>query len=1369
MLHCRDIVRLTALATLLLVLSLVSAYIITHKAPNTSVVPTLMLLPTELRQTAVAALPTKPFSTASLTASLTITPTLSETLNRANTPIKLHASASASTAAASETLTLTNLSPPTEAPLPTVPPSNPVPNQIVIIFSSEASPEERTAYVQSIGGEVAQVIESLDTVVVETPQTVGELPISPFVAQIEPDYYVSALLAVPPSDPLYPDQWALSAIGAPEAWLSLAPNLPEMSVAVIDSGICAEHDDLRERILPGYDFVDDDNAPQDDLGHGCAVSGIIAANIDDNFGIAGIAPNARILPLRVLNTQGLGLYSDVAAAIVYAADNGAQIINLSLGGVNRSTTLESAIDYAISKGVIVIAAAGNTGSAVMFPASYAPVIAVGSIDQTLERSSFSSYGPEIDILAPGRGILTTNKDNTWSVFTGTSFAAPHVSAAAAVEWARGESLRLDGGILSIKGDAIVTTTPSPTATPSAELTETVTPTPLPLLTPIIDNPDDLLLVPGNAALSADAEQALREVLVRERGRSIAASNYYTVSALRQEDDWYFVSVVGLMLLDPDIGWRLEDANWFGLVLLYLTEGGTWQGAIEGASAFTELLAQVPVSILTVEAKQGIDPLQWDAQAVEVYRFPWQTGARMVYGSLGVHDNGFNGVVSGWKAVDFLSNGDTNAGYAPNRLLAAAAGSIGYVCRDETSVAIRIGSLFYTHLLDNSDLLTGMPFNQGDELGQMRSGSFNDRCGYASQGTSWFHVHWGFPNTNNAFPVEDWILNLSDSIWHRGSETRGPNSLFQAGSNNAPCSAPVLNSPTGGASLSSTAISFSWTAISGCTFSGYSLRVNDSANIDDTPIIDTSVMGTSYTAVIASQWHNRELWWGVRAANSATGAEWGTSHFRINIPDTTPPTGAMTAPTDGSYQRGPMIWLQADASDSGSGVNRVEFYVWLNQQWILLNTDSTAPYEYSWNINAIPEGSIWLSANIVDNAGNQSGIIWGTFVTIDRSLPAASGIGIYYNGLWYLRSSASSGSPNYLPAYGGFGIPLAGDWNGNGTDTVGVYNPSSGQWFLRNRNDNGGVDYPVFQYGGFGIPLVGDWDGNGTDTVGVYNPSSGQWFLRNSNSSGSADYAFQYGGFGIPLVGDWDGNGTDTVGVYNPSNGQWFLRNSNASGGVDYPIFQYGGFGTPVVGDWDGNGTDTVGIYNPAGGQWFLRNSNASGAPSYAPFVYGGFGVPVVGTWSIAGAFSLEDGAMTAFSGDWEAIMAEMSPFEESPQPPTATITPTATLLETGTATPSPSPTPTPLLTETPTFSAAWTPTDTATITASPMGMLTNTPTAATSPSPSGEPSFTASPSSTTAPLTSTPTETPIVPAATASLLPPELPTTVLSPEATQEG
>ena len=286
--------------------------------------------------------------------------------------------------------------------------------------------------------------------------------------------------------------------------------------------------------------------------------------------------------------------------------------------------------------------------------------------------------------------------------------------------------------------------------------------------------NEITLVAGTVDVDVGVESAVRQALFQAHD-AIPAANYHSISDIQTADSWLFVSVVGLQALDADLDWNLDDAIWAGLVLLRQDESGHWTGAVEGAEEFSLLLADVPEEGLDASSKQDLDPLRRPLIPASAYRFPWQSGSSMQYGVRGVHDAGF---FSGWKAVDFLSDGNTGAGHAPNRLLAAASGSISYVCRDGASVAIRIGDLLYAHLLDNGNLTIGHHFNQGDEIGQLRSGSFNDNCGWASQNANWFHVHWGFPNTGS-FEAGGWTLNLSDGLWRRGGETRGIYSWFEA--------------------------------------------------------------------------------------------------------------------------------------------------------------------------------------------------------------------------------------------------------------------------------------------------------------------------------------------------------------------------------------------------------------------------------------------------------------------------------------------------------------------------------------------------------------------------------------------------------------
>ena len=194
-------------------------------------------------------------------------------------------------------------------------------------------------------------------------------------------------------------------------------------------------------------------------------------------------------------------------------------------------------------------------------------------------------------------------------------------------------------------------------------------------------------------------------------------------------------------------------------------------------------------------------------------------------------------------------------------------------------------------------------------------------------------------------------------------------------------------------------------------------------------------------------------------------------------------------------------------------------------------------------------------------------------------PRVATIGIYNSPAFFLRNSNVGGiadiSFTFGPANLGL-IPIVGDWNGDGVDTIGLYDPAHGAFFLRNSNDGGVADITfTFGPGGMGfIPIVGDWNGDGVDTVGLYDPLHAAFFLRNSNNGGVADITFTFGpsnmGF-IPIVGDWDKDGVDTIGVYDPGHAGFFLRNTN-TGGIADLSFIYGPVGSgivPLAGNWDG--------------------------------------------------------------------------------------------------------------------------------------------------------------------------------------------------------
>jgi serine protease len=249
-----------------------------------------------------------------------------------------------------------------------------------------------------------------------------------------------------PNDPLYASkQWHLKRVGAERAWSYTCGQ--GVTVAVVDTGIAcfdkgpfSRGTDLAgTRCEGGWNFVTDTREAYDDQGHGTHVAGTIAQTTDNGVGAAGLAFCASLMPVKVLNKQGFGSVANVAEGIRFAADQGAQIINLSLGGPIKSAILKDAVDHALSAGVVIVAAAGNSGKKVGWPAAYPGVVAVSATDDTDKIAWFSSRGPELAIAAPGVGVTQQtvcnggrDKCEIFGTFNGTSMASPHVAGVAAM-------------------------------------------------------------------------------------------------------------------------------------------------------------------------------------------------------------------------------------------------------------------------------------------------------------------------------------------------------------------------------------------------------------------------------------------------------------------------------------------------------------------------------------------------------------------------------------------------------------------------------------------------------------------------------------------------------------------------------------------------------------------------------------------------------------------------------------------------------------------------------------------------------------------------------------------------------------------------
>jgi len=323
--------------------------------------------------------------------------------------------------------------------------------EIVVRFKSKIDDNFIDNFAKSINANVINVSTRINTAVFEfssnneARENLEKLNTNPIVDYAEPNYIYTNKYTV--SDPKSKEQNGLAIAGLAKAW-DITFGDPRIIIAIVDTGVDLKHPDLKNKLVQGYNVLTGGKTPpMDDNGHGTHAAGIAGADTNNRIGIAGTAPKCRIMPIKALDKVGNGNLFDVSLGIVWAVDHGARVLNLSLGGPNGKT-LERAVQYALMKNVVVVAAMGNDGkNKKAYPAAFKGVISVGSIDFDKTRSSFSNYGDWISVVAPGSNILSTmptynttmtefEKEKEYDYLDGTSMATPIVSGIVALMLSR---------------------------------------------------------------------------------------------------------------------------------------------------------------------------------------------------------------------------------------------------------------------------------------------------------------------------------------------------------------------------------------------------------------------------------------------------------------------------------------------------------------------------------------------------------------------------------------------------------------------------------------------------------------------------------------------------------------------------------------------------------------------------------------------------------------------------------------------------------------------------------------------------------------------------------------------------------------------
>ncbi|MBX3084951.1 MAG: S8 family serine peptidase [Anaerolineae bacterium] len=1009
------------------------------------------------------------------------------------------------------------------------------------------------------------------------------------------------------------------------------------TIAIVDNGIDEAHPFLASKIIQSAEacfavggLCPNGTGQQIGTGaaahlagayHGSHVAGIAAGHRPDTGSPQnGVAKGATIIPINVFGGSTSTNYDDVVKALEYVHQNrqaySIAAVNMSLGSRFSYNTgycdddmsnMARAIESLRAANIATVIASGNDAdrnpngdpftNGIAFPACISSAISVGSVDKADHISGFSQTANTLSLLAPGESINssvpTSHAPSGYALDSGTSMAAPHVAGAWAVMKQKMPYATVDQilSLLQTTGKSIADARNSGAIAKRIQLDDAINVRPN-----TADCAVDLLI--RRVSVTADCQQAndaSANAVISANGRYVA---FESAASNIVAGDTNNVRDIFVRDLQTNLTTRVSVA----------TNGAQANGESVGASLSADGRYVTFLSTATNLADFDFNGAgdvfvhdmltgQTNCVSVNLLGIPGNGGSSYATISGDGHFVAFNS-----SASDLISPPDMNSQrdiYVRNlwtgqtKLVSVAydGGLANYLSE---YVTISADGRYIAFESSASNIVSGDTNNAADVFLRDTIAEQTVRVSVASDGSQGNSYSGGGLHQNSISADGRFIAFPSAASNLVSGDTNGATDIF------------LHDAVTGATERISVASDGS----QGNSDSVTPFLTQDGHYVAFESAANNLVSGdtNNYFDIFV---HDRQTGKTIRVSTAANGTQGNERSRDASISG------------DGRY-----VEFQSLASNLINGDTNFVYDIFVADiAAFVFPTPSPTPTA-SATASPTPTSTATLTASPTASATvTATRTLTATpTATATNSVPYPDTIGIFRqsNATFYMRNSNTTGFADSSITFGAStDFPITGDWNGDGIDTVGVYRPTTGQFFLTDSTANPAVLHYAFVLGSPGDqPIVGDWDGNGTDGVGVFRPSNGLIYLKNNLTTGFADFTMVLGIPGdVGIAGDWNGDGKDSPGVYRPSNQQFYLTNSicNCSVFADAQLGLGIAGDTPFVGDWDGDGRSGIGVYRQSNGLTYIKNALTTGFAD-ASFVFGSASdYPLAGYWVRVGS------------------------------------------------------------------------------------------------------------------------------------------------------